>query len=640
MNDIHDQSAAARTPESSETADTTALRGSHQGLLLTTAILLTTIALLAGGFGVSAKLPSLVVLSLQTLLAGATCWMVINAQRLRVQWSEARHMVREQAKPREKRASGGWLGGDRQEDEQTFHAVLGDVEHARRLHWVFVALLPLVLAGGLIAWAVFGGERPETIEVVTARAGALALLGLALSTVWLVLARSLLAIQREELPEASMLGLTLRESQWATLLLSLALLSRLVYPPAAWWIGRALLIWLLLVVIEQLGRVLWLWWDSRSPRASAAEAETARRFLPPLELLSRELLLIRANPVASLFETIENRWGVSFRSSWAIRFVRAATLPTILMALLLFWALSCLSMVGPSELGVRITLGQMEHQPLKPGLHWKLPWPLGRIDRHDVKRVRSQPLGFVEMDRPVAVLWTNEHAKEEFALLLGDGTEALAVNSVVYYKIREDREGFFNYVLNFKNPAEALEGFGYRALMQQTRSSTLDNVLATNRARFADDLEQSLQQYAEQNELGIEVVEVALVSLHPPVDAAEDYLQVISARIDADRYQIEAAGERLVQIEDAEANRARAVADAKVEAARRVSTAIEESSEFTAVGEAYQVAPESFEFRLRGDVFEEVLKDKPLVVVDKSFSIDPSGIYYDYRRDKNQKNQQ
>jgi regulator of protease activity HflC (stomatin/prohibitin superfamily) len=115
---------------------------------------------------------------------------------------------------------------------------------------------------------------------------------------------------------------------------------------------------------------------------------------------------------------------------------------------------------------------------------------------------------------------------------------------------------------------------------------------------------------------------------------------VISARIDAERYQIEAAGERLVTVAEAKTNGARAVADAKVESAQRVGRAIEESSEFTATGEAYQVAPEAFEFRLRGDVLEDVLGDKPLVLVDESFTIDPSGgIYFDVRRAQKQQSQ-
>jgi len=304
----------------------------------------------------------------------------------------------------------------------------------------------------------------------------------------------------------------------------------------------------------------------------------------------------------------------------------------VLLALLLFWGLSCLSMVGPSELGLRETFGRLEKVPLPPGLHTKLPWPLGRIVRFDVKRVRSQPVGYVELDRPVAVLWTNEHAKEEFALVLGDGTEAIIVNAMVYYKIREDDAGFLNYVLHFQNPAAALEGFGYRALMQQTRSSTVEKVLATDRAAFAAKLERMLQDYAGQNDLGIEVVDVALISLHPPIDAAEDYLEVISARIDAERYQIEAAGDRLVTVSESKTGSARAVADAKVEAAQRVGRAIEESSEFTATGEAYKVAPDAFRFRLRGDVIQEVLSNRPLVLVDESFTIDPSGMYFDVRR--------
>jgi regulator of protease activity HflC (stomatin/prohibitin superfamily) len=163
--------------------------------------------------------------------------------------------------------------------------------------------------------------------------------------------------------------------------------------------------------------------------------------------------------------------------------------------------------------------------------------------------------------------------------------------------------------------------------MEQTRAATLEQVLSANRADFAQRVEDSLRHDVAANRLGIDIVDVALINLHPPIEAAPDYLDVISARIDAERFQTEADAERLVTVQDSETNSSTAISTARVEGARRVGESLEESAEFIAVGRAYEVFPEAFRFRMRGDILAEVLSKQPWLLIDKSFA----GEYLDLR---------
>ncbi|MDZ7618897.1 MAG: SPFH domain-containing protein, partial [Patescibacteria group bacterium] len=595
--------------------------GRHRGLILVAALFLTGTWVLAGGYYLSTGAFGLQALSLQALLAAVGAWIAFNADRLRRAREEAEAIVESGQDEQAAAARRQWLSAGNRDLEETYHAVLADVEHGRRLHYLFVAVVPTALAAMLIGYSLFA-RAADTQPMSEAQATALGILCLAVSCLWLVLARSFAAIAESDLSESRAVALLMRESQWAAILASAGLFSRLVWTNVDWWIARIVLAWLMAVALEQLVRLLWTWLGRRAEGGP---------FLPPLSSFLRELVFVRGNPVASLFETIERHWGVSFRSSWAIRFVRRAVVPTAVMALLLFWGLSCLSMVGPSEMGIRESFGRMQKQPLGPGLHLKLPWPLGRVLRYEVKRIREQAIGFVRLNQRTDYLWTNRHAEEEFALVLGDGAEAVVVNAVVYYKIREDEAGFLDYALRFQNPDLALDGFGHRALMEKTRNSTVREILATNRAEFASDIAGLMQQYVEGERLGIEIVDVALFSLHPPIEAAPDYLGVISARIDAERYVTEATGERLERMETAAAEGEKAISEAKVDAARRVGKAIEESAEFVAVGQAYAVAPEAFELRLRGDIVQETLGNRPVILMDKSFTIQPGEFFFDFR---------
>jgi membrane protease subunit HflK len=202
---------------------------------------------------------------------------------------------------------------------------------------------------------------------------------------------------------------------------------------------------------------------------------------------------------------------------------------------------------------------------------------------------------------------------------------------LVYYKVREDPRGLLDYVYHLQNPDEALEGYAYRSLMEQTRNATLAEVLSINRAEFANRLETSLRDYVQENRLGVEIVDVALINLHPPIAVADAYLDVISAEIDAVRYQAEALGEKNERVKHAERDSKQAIADAQVRGARRVGLAREESAEFVAVGEAFSVAPEAFKLRTRGDTIAEILADKPLILMDPAFLGGEGEMLFDMR---------
>ncbi len=272
-------------------------------------------------------------------------------------------------------------------------------------------------------------------------------------------------------------------------------------------------------------------------------------------------------------------------------------------------------------------------------MHWKLPWPFGEVRRYEVKRIYAARVGAQageEIHRPRAILWSKSHAHEEFPLVLGTGTDAISVDALIYYKIREDTEGLLDYAYHSQNPVAALQGYAMRCLMEHTRSATLEEVLSVDRAEYANRLESDLRQYVSDNHLGIEIVDLPLINLHPPIASAAAYLDVISAEIDALRLPLEAAGEKKARLQEAEKESGRLIAEAKAQGARRVGEAIEESAQFVAVGEAFTLAPEAYKLRMSGDTVAEVLGAKPLMLVDPAFVDGDNPMMLDLRPGKRQ----
>jgi regulator of protease activity HflC (stomatin/prohibitin superfamily) len=152
--------------------------------------------------------------------------------------------------------------------------------------------------------------------------------------------------------------------------------------------------------------------------------------------------------------------------------------------------------------------------------------------------------------------------------------------------------------------------------MEETRGRTLDDVLSANRAAFARRVANSVRQQAKAARLGLEVVDLALLNLHPPIEAGAEYLEVINARLDAGRRVTEAEGEKQVALLEASSRGAMAVAAARIYGSRRVAGALGEIAEFKSVAEAMQSSPRTIRLRLWIESLEEALVDKRLFLVD------------------------
>jgi hypothetical protein len=459
------------SPSSQPVANAPLETGHYHSLVLASAILATVGTLLAGGYAVVTGLLVLKALSLEIAVVALTAWLCLNANRIRRRLSELDPLEENEENERaEEAGKARWEEDEYGEEIPPYDVAVGDIEHARKLHFVFLAVCPIVAIGFLSISQLWTGTAGSQDSLSAGRWAALAVVCLAASCVWLALAKSYAAGTEEALLEGSTLELAFREAQWASLLVAAVVLGSLVWWPLEVWVGRLLLIWIVTTCGEHLFRLLFAWLRP-TPEGSLG--------IPPMRLAVREALLVSGNPISSLFQTVEERFGVSFRSSWAIGFVRRATIPVLLLVVLLLWGLSSLCVVRIDNLGVRESFGRVTAAPLEPGLHWKLPWPFGRVRQFPVKRVSTQTIGFVSGERrQPAYLWSKQHAEREFALVLGAGSEVVAVDSMLYYKTREDSERFLEYVYRWQNPEEALEAYAYRSLMEQTRSATLDDVLS------------------------------------------------------------------------------------------------------------------------------------------------------------------
>lgn len=592
------------------------------GLLIAVMLALLGATIAAAVAGLRFDLPIGLALALQYGLALATTWAVRDAVQLR----------RRAEVPLEPPTPDAVVDtADRAANETpTVASIAADPVHARQeldearsMQFLFLATSAALIAflSAIRLWT-SGSAAPAAGE-----SGAAAILLLLLACLWQAFAKVLSSLMTDTLPESSALGEALRESMWATLIAGGALLAGAVVPTAPLWGTRLILAWVLAVASEQVCRAAARWQFT-----GGGDDE----FRAPVSLLLREAVLMRANPVSSLFDVFERRFGLSLRSSWALAFVRMSLRPAAGALAVFVWSISGLAVVDTHQWGIREQFGRVVGEPLSPGLHVSLPWPLGRIRVVPVKTVSTMQLGFRDahfsgrMSQKKALLWTKPH-DEEFLLVLGAGTELVAINAIVYYKISEVRAAFFDYVYRSQSPEAALEAFAYRVLMEETQALSLEELLSRDREAFVNRVLTSLRDYAARERLGLEVVDVAVVNLHPPVEAAAAYLDTISAGIDADRAGIEAHGRVASDQRSAEQQRWRMVNDSRIDAVRRLAAARAETSRFRAAREVYELEGSAFQVRLVFDALREMFRGKHLVLVDRELAAGAAEVLLDLR---------
>ena len=354
--------------------------------------------------------------------------------------------------------------------------------------------------------------------------------------------------------------------RWAQLLLALVLMIRLLGFVDLTKIGSILLA--LLFVYETAFLLI-----SLLVRVIRGEMHTAPELSIPMPGLGGEDLGVIAY--------LEKNTGMTMRSLWSIRLIKQIIPYTAMVLVLLLWGFSGVVKIEAYQEGAHYRLGRLREETLQPGLHLTLPWPFDRVEVYDTESVSNMTIGYIS-DMSTDNIWTSAHGSEEHLLLLGGGNEVVAINLRVAYRIGDLRA----YLMSSASPDALLQAAAYEIVTARTISTDLATLLATDRVAFSNSFKEELMERVKAQQTGLEVVDVVLESIHPPVDIADVYQQLISAGIEAERLVLVANGDAKVILLDAETERYALISKAEAEGLQSIANAEGAVAEFMAAVEA------------------------------------------------------
>lgn len=278
---------------------------------------------------------------------------------------------------------------------------------------------------------------------------------------------------------------------------------------------------------------------------------------------------------------------------------------------LVLWLLSGIYIVGPDEQGVVRRFGKVVGIT-EPGPHYRLPWPIEKIDKPKIQQVRRIEIGF-ETVSPGPPARYRFH--EEESLMLTADEQIIDAQIIIQYKIKDAAKYLFN-VKNLEGPRGTLKDAAEVALRQVVGQRPIDDVLIEKKLQVEDDVRELLQQIIDGYDSGIQIREVKLQTVQPPKEVAAAFIDVVSAKEDREKLIQEAEGYKEDIIPKARGQARSIVLAAEAYKEERMKRAQGDAEKFLAVLEEYQKAKDVTRTRLYLEAMEKVLPGIKKFVID------------------------
>jgi regulator of protease activity HflC (stomatin/prohibitin superfamily) len=307
------------------------------------------------------------------------------------------------------------------------------------------------------------------------------------------------------------------------------------------------------------------------------------------------------------------KWKVSIKSLYTIRYT-LRILPGLALALIFVLFLSTgLFVVQPHQQAAVYHFGKLKPSSIKdPGLHVKFPWPIDKTEIYDVRRAASMQIGY-ESSGTANFLWTQRHDIGEYMLLLGNGNEMAAINLKIIYVISD----LYSYIKTYTSAEAVLSAAAYNALMTRTINTTLDSFLNVDRNSLSTSLMDELSEFCKSGKLGFSVVQVVIENIHPPVDIADVYQNVVSASVDKTTAITRAQSYAAARVIEAAKQSKFAIDGARAAQYDRTSSAQKETAVFYAASDAYRISPGSYELTKNLDVYQKIISGHKIYVFSR-----------------------
>lgn len=260
------------------------------------------------------------------------------------------------------------------------------------------------------------------------------------------------------------------------------------------------------------------------------------------------------------------------------------------VALIALWLFTGFYVVDEQERGVILRFGAY-NRTAEPGVGWRMPWPIERIEPVNLTQVR-------QVNDRQSMLTKDENIVD--------------VELTVQYRVSSVEE----FLFNVDDPDMTLKQATKSAVRETVGRSEMDFILTEGRQAIADKTKQLLQERLDEYKAGLIVTEVNLQQAQPPEAVQSAFADAIKAREDQQRLKNEAEAYANDRLPKARGAAARQVAEATAYRDQVVARAEGDASRFTALVAEYHKAPQVTRDRLYLDSMSDVMGNSSKILID------------------------
>ena len=270
------------------------------------------------------------------------------------------------------------------------------------------------------------------------------------------------------------------------------------------------------------------------------------------------------------------------------------------------WICSGFFIIQEGQAGVVMTFGKYDYTA-KPGINWRMPWPIQADETVNLSGVRS-----VEVGRPVLIKATNQKDSS----MLTEDENIIDVRFAVQYRLKDPTD----YLFNNRDPDAAVIQAAETAVREIVARSKMDTVLYEGREKIGVDLANSIQKILDSYKTGIYVTSVTVQNVQPPEQVQAAFDDAVKAGQDQERLKSEGQAYANDIIPRAKGTGARLIQEAEGYKARVVATAEGDAARFKQVLVEYAKAPQVTRDRMYIDSMREMYGNVTKVLVDTTKS--------------------
>ena len=286
----------------------------------------------------------------------------------------------------------------------------------------------------------------------------------------------------------------------------------------------------------------------------------------------------------------------------------------ILIFLIVIGGYSSMYEVDTEETGVVLRFGKF-YGFADPGLHFKMPLGIDLVYLVQTGRVLKEEFGFRTVKPDVRTAYTKRGLEEESLTLTGD-LNVSDVEWIVQFQVSDP----FKFIFRIKDPVGTIRDIAEAMVRKAIGNANVTEVLTTERALLANEIQVDLQSTLNQYDIGVRIVTVKFQDVTPPDPVKAAYNEVNESEQQRESLIFQAREQFNREVPRARGEAKKVLQEAEGYAVERVNKARGETNRFLALLTEYRKAPSVTRSRIYLETLEVVLPrlDEIYVMDDKN----------------------